>query len=287
MDHSISPEPARSTPVVVCADDFGVDQGVNQAIVELARAGRLSATSVLVDAPYAQAATQALAGLPIDLGLHLNMTEVVGDLSSKDVLSLPSLILRTHARLVDLPWVRRVISRQLDRFEDLLGRVPDYVDGHLHVHQLPVVRDVLMAELKRRYPADALWVRDTRAARGSTQGWPVRDRFKTWMIGRLGMPTLARQAQVLGYQTNRGFLGVYDFTQPHAAYETMMQQWLSCSVPGSLIMTHPSTTLLAGDPIGEQRVQEFNFLLGGSFGALLQSLDVSVKRLSEIKSSLP
>jgi predicted glycoside hydrolase/deacetylase ChbG (UPF0249 family) len=66
-------------PIVFCADDFGLESGVDQAIISLAQQGRISATGCLVQAPNFGQSAQALRGLPIDLGLHLNLTERLVD----------------------------------------------------------------------------------------------------------------------------------------------------------------------------------------------------------------
>jgi len=148
--------------VAICADDFGVDQAVNDAIVDLAAQGRLSATSVLVDGAAVQSANELLGPLALDIGLHLNLTDAIGQLKAADVKPLTRLILKSHARQLNHQWVRAAIERQFDRFEGLFGKPPDYVDGHLHVHQLPIIRDMLMDVLSRRYLGPKIWLRDTR-----------------------------------------------------------------------------------------------------------------------------
>ena len=273
--------------VAICADDFGVDQAVNDAIVELAQARRLSATSVLVDASHAELGAAALEALPLDIGLHLNFTEAVGTLAGSEVMPLKHLIVKAHSGLLDRGWVQQGVDRQLDRFEDIFKRAPDYVDGHLHIHQLPVIRDVLLQALKRRYPRTAVWIRDTRALPGVDRGCPWADRFKTWVVGHLGMARLAREAGSLGFGLNRGFAGVYDFTGKHPPFMAMMDTWLALCGPGALIMTHPSREELPGDPIGRARVQEYEALASEAFAQRLDHHGLSVVRLSQMGSSLP
>jgi len=273
--------------VAICADDFGVDQAVNDAIVELAQARRLSATSVLVDASHAEPGAAALEALPLDIGLHLNFTEAVGTLAGSEVMPLKQLIVKAHSGLLDRRWVERGVDRQLDRFEEIFKRAPDYVDGHLHIHQLPVVREVLLKALRVRYPDAVIWIRDTRALPGIEQSGPWADRFKTWVVGHLGMARLAREASTLGFGLNRGFAGVYDFTGSHPPFMAMMDTWLALCGPGALIMTHPSRVELPSDPIGRARVQEYEALASEAFAQLLDRHGLSVARLSQMGSSLP
>src|SRR5689334_15435364 len=62
--------------VVLCADDFGLSDGVSCGILELARNGRLSATSAMTNLPGWRRAAPQLAELrgEIAVGLHLNLT---------------------------------------------------------------------------------------------------------------------------------------------------------------------------------------------------------------------
>lgn len=273
--------------IAVCADDFGADRAINAAIVELASRGRLSATSVLVDAPGARLAAAELQGLDLDVGLHLNLTECLGDLSSDDVQPLKTLILRSHLARLDPAWVRRSIDRQLDRFQTLFSRAPDYVDGHLHVHQLPVVRDALLAALRARAEQPHVWLRDTRPLPGIASGQAIGDRFKSWVIGHLGMSQLARAARRQGLSLNQGFAGVYDFSRPYPPFLDMMSHWLSRCGPRALIMTHPARRVVANDPIGWSRVREYEGLVSDRFAQLLSDQHLKIIRLSQTTSSLP
>ena len=62
-------------PVVLCADDFGLTEGVSRGILELARMGRLSATSAMTNCPAFPRMAPGLADLDgVAVGLHLNLT---------------------------------------------------------------------------------------------------------------------------------------------------------------------------------------------------------------------
>ncbi|MCD8505563.1 MAG: ChbG/HpnK family deacetylase [Burkholderiaceae bacterium] len=271
--------------IAICADDYGVDVEVNRAIVDLAGLDRLTATSVLVDADIDSESIAALKSLNIDIGLHLNFTEVLGHLPVNAVMPLNQLIMRSHARLLSSQWVRQNIERQLDQFEALLGRAPNYVDGHLHIHQLPMIRDELLKALSMRQLPAGFWVRDTRA--GDLSGAPWAERFKAAVIGNLGMSALARAAHDQRLGVNQGFFGVYDFTKAHRPFMQMMAGWLAHARSGSLVMTHPSCHCLPGDPIGQARVDEYRALASEAFGSLLQQQGVTLARASQALSSLP
>ncbi len=47
-----------------------------------------------------------------------------------------------------------------DAFAQAMGRMPDFIDGHQHVHALPGVRRVLAAVLPTLFPAAKPYLRD-------------------------------------------------------------------------------------------------------------------------------
>ena len=277
--------------ILICADDYGLHPDVDRAIVDLAARHRIGATSVLVDAQGLRERAMWLDSLDVDVGLHLNLTQVVGDLDATDVhTSLGRLILACYLGKISRQWVQRAVSRQLDRFEALFDRMPDYVDGHQHVHQLPVVRDVLLEELNRRFgqmsqeaasqPCTRPWIRSTRAIPGLMRTG-LRQWLKAMVIQGLGGKSLDRSARAAGFLMNAGFAGIYDFTKPALPYEVLMQRWLDGCGQGSMIMTHPSCMLLAGDPVGKARLMEYQVLGGDVFSRLLIERDLCIVRLSK------
>ncbi|WP_417251630.1 ChbG/HpnK family deacetylase [Castellaniella sp.] len=267
MNHASSssrPSDSQYRRIVVCADDFGISASVDAAILDLAAAGRLSATSVLVDGPTATQNMPALLQTHLQIGLHLNLTESFGQAGV--CLPLRQLILSAYLRRLSAGAVRDSIRRQLARFVQLTGRNPDYIDGHQHVHQLPVVRDALLAVLAEA-PAHRPWLRHT--GRPRTQGLPFRLQLKAWVIACLGSRQLWRQAQAAGFYQNPGFLGVYDFTGGTRAYAHWMSCWLAQAQADDVLMCHPSKGVDAQDPLSEQRLAEFSVLSGAPLGGWL------------------
>ena len=265
------------TPLIVCADDFGLETGVDQAIIALAELGRISATGCLVQAPHFEQSAQALKGLPIDLGLHLNLTEPLGQTGL--CLPLGQLLWRTYSGLIARQAITEQIETQLDLFEKHVGQVPDFIDGHLHVHQFPVVRELLLEAVSRRYADNLPWMRDTRAAPMSAQ-LPRMQRLKAQLIGALGASSLMRLAKQAGIQSNQGFAGAYDFDRPHPAYQTMLNAWLEQATSQMLLMVHPATHASPTLAFGADRIEEYQVLRGEGFAAQLQQLGLQITRLS-------
>ncbi len=275
--HAYPVQPA--TPIVICADDFGLEAGVDQAIVALAEQARISATGCLVQAPGFALAAQSLKNLPIDLGLHLNLTEPLGQTGL--CLPLSKLLFRAYARTLSKQAIAEQIETQLDLFELHLGRSPDFIDGHLHVHQFPMIRDLLIQIVQRRYAHQLPWLRDTRPS-ALPRHLPYMQRLKAWLIGALGAKSLARLAQRAGIQSNQAFAGAYDFDHPHPAYETMLSAWLEQADPNLLLMVHPAKHASLNLAFGQDRIEEFRVLSSEHFGAMLVQYNLQITRLSTL-----
>lgn len=271
-----APSAAR---IVVCADDYGIEPGVDAGIVELAAAGRLSATSCLTGATGFAARAGDLAGLDIDVGLHLNFTESLG--AAGEYRSHPTLVALAYTRRLSRPRVRAQIESQFDLFERHLGRAPDFVDGHLHVHQLPVIRDELIEVVLRRYPSSAPWLRDTMPGELDAS-LPFMQRFKPQVIAALGGPAMASLMRQHGLRCNLGFFGSYDFERPHPPYPVLLDAWLRHATDGSLLMTHPARSFAAGVAFGQDRLVEFSTLGTDVFAELLARYRLRICRGSAI-----
>ena len=62
--------------VIINADDFGLTEGINRAVVEAHRDGVLTSTTLMSDMPGAQAAVAIAHETPsLGVGVHLNLRE--------------------------------------------------------------------------------------------------------------------------------------------------------------------------------------------------------------------
>jgi chitin disaccharide deacetylase len=262
--------------LVVCADDHGLSAGVNDAIADLVERGRLSAVSCLVDAPeFAHGAARiAQLGSRADIGLHLNLTESFGERAPRH--ALPALIARAYGRRLDPAVLRSEIRRQLDRFEEACGFAPHHVDGHQHVHQLPIVRDALLAELESRPATRRPWLRSGVPPQMPA---PLAERLKPAVLGALGARALVREAAKRGFATNRHLLGVYGFAGSADDYVARLERWLAQAGDCDLLMTHPGAGERPGDPIAAARRIESSVLGGPAFERALAARGIEVARL--------
>jgi len=119
--------------LIVNADDFGQSPGINAGIARAHEQGIVSSASLMVRWPAAPAAADYARTHPsLGVGLHLDLCEwtcVDGRWSPLyEVVSLD-----------DVEMIGAELSRQLERFRELVGRDPTHVDSHQHVHQEPLI----------------------------------------------------------------------------------------------------------------------------------------------------
>lgn len=278
-------EHSRGRAICIAVDDFGLHSGINQAALRLAAMGRIHAIGCMVGGASWPTCSRPLRHLEphsIDLGLHLDLTE--SPLLPRTARPLSAWIRDSFLRRLDRTAVRAEIGAQLDAFEQALGRGPTYIDGHQHVHQFPIVRSELLAELGDRYGWFKPWLRSTRRARapGAAQRVAWRDTMKPWVIERLGAAGLASLARRLGYPQNRRLLGVYHFEAGPLRYSQRLTAWLCAAREGDLLMCHPSLLTRDSDAIIHARAEEFQALADPGFATQLSDAGIQARPMSRI-----
>lgn len=267
-------EPRRKNPTVtaycLCADDFALTAGISRSILDLLDAGRLSATGAMTNRPHWQVLAPRLRahGGHADIGLHFNLT-CAEPLSPMPRLApsgtLPALSVVARAALVSAEAGAEIaaeLDRQLDAFESALGRAPDFIDGHQHVHVLPGIRQAVLAAISRRYPKGSVWLRDPSdsASAIAQRGVAVT---KALVISGLARG-LRAQAARRGIPLNLGFSGVSPF-DPARDYGADFRHFLMRPGARHLVMCHPGfidDELHALDPVSATRPLEHAFLIG-------------------------
>lgn len=259
----------------VCVDDVGLHAGILDAALPLVGAARVHALACMVGAPAWPAATPALRRLEsnrVDIGLHLDLTD--HPLAPGRPATLARLVLAAGLRRIDRTTLRTTIRRQLDAFEAALGRAPAFVDGHRHVHQLPGVRDELIAELASRYARGSRpWLRATRPGRAA-----ARFQRKARVIEFLGAAALARLAADCHIAQNHRLLGVYDFRGGQEAYLGLVLQWLAAARSGDLLMCHAGRG--PTDALQAARNAEFAVWMSAAVGDALRDRSIVLQPLS-------
>ena len=269
----------------LCADDYGLAEGVNRAIRELIDRGRLNATSVMVvGAAIGRDEVKALQEVAANsarcaIGLHATLTAPFRPLTMHFrptdggmFLPFPKLLRAGLLRRLDAEMIYGELMVQLAAFKDLFGRDPDFVDGHQHAQLFPQARDGFLRAVKQAAPG--AWVRQ-----GGRQQ-PLAKRLavpKALVLDVLSAQFRKRAARV-GLPFNPAFAGAYDFsTAPD--FGELMRQFLDGLPEDGLVMCHPGFVdemLQSLDPLTTQREAEHAYLAGEHFPALLQANNVTL-----------
>ncbi|WP_095084615.1 ChbG/HpnK family deacetylase [Mesorhizobium sophorae] len=257
------------------ADDYGLAPGVSAAILDLLDRGRLTGTSCMTG--FAQWAQEAERIKPlcgrVAVGLHLTLTDqpaVTGRSSLAPEGRLPplrSLALPVLRGRIDDLDVHAELDAQYSRFVEALGRRPDFVDGHQHVHFLPVVRTWLRARLHDE--ADRPALRGAPALAGTAP--------KVAAIAALAAG-FNRSMLHAGFTVFEPLAGIYDWRRPEK-FASVLQAAVEALPERGLFMCHPGhvdETLRARDPMQSVREVEFAVLASDDFGASLARAGVAI-----------
>jgi len=164
--------------LIVHADDFGLSEAVNRAVLAAHENGIVTSTSIMAGgAAFEHAAALARRCTSLDVGVHLTLTEQrpVAD-------SVPSLVdsegnfaphatrfaMRYARGTVALADVRAELDAQIRRARDH-GVTPTHLDGHQHVHVLPGIARVV-AELAQEHG-----IRAVRVPAERVRGYMLKD----------------------------------------------------------------------------------------------------------------
>jgi len=239
--------------IIVNADDFGISEGVNAAIVRAHRAGSISSATMLANCGNATtAAAQLSRNEPaLAVGLHFTLTSGAPlSVAMRCALPSPNFVSRVAtARLIALRRItRESIRAELeDQFAHLvaLGVKPSHIDSHQHVHLIPVVFRA-MAEfcMDQGIPMRIPW--RLGVPRGRVRAVRQMKEFATDLLNHHNARRWAK-----GLASNRGFGSVFDLGDVPAIlssdhYRLILQ---SASMFPFELMVHPSGPEAVNDGI--------------------------------------
>ncbi len=209
------PGDGRLKRLIVCADDFGLDPAVNEAVEEAHRHGILSTASLMVGAPAAADAVARARLLPgLRVGLHLVLVDGCPVSPAAEVPRWSALMANSTgiwlAPASGSFFCRRCgdqlateIRAQFEAFR-ATGLALDHVNAHKHMHLHPSVA-ALIIEIGRDYGMKAVRVPDEPVAvlrRAFPQEHYSPPLYRPWISG------LRRRLRSAGLQVNDHVFGL-------------------------------------------------------------------------------
>jgi predicted glycoside hydrolase/deacetylase ChbG (UPF0249 family) len=283
--------------LLVVADDYGIGPATSAGILALCRSGPVTATVLLTNSPYAEAAVRAwrAACPPADLGWHPALTldrpvapaGQVASLVGHDgrFHSLGGLMMRLGLKKIRPTEVYAEFAAQLDRFRELTGQWPAVVNSHHHIQVFPLIGAALRAVLRdlgiRPYLRR---VREPLRSLALVPGARLKRAFLT-MKGRRE----SRRQSVEGFPGADFLAGITD--PPCVRRSEFFARWLR-RCPGEVVelTCHPGDedeSLLgrdarAGDGQLERRPAERDLLRATAFRDACRSAGFELVRPSEL-----
>ena len=267
--------------IVLCADDYALNESASSAIITLIQKQRISATSCMTNFEHWPKFGQKL--LPfadnIDIGLHFNLTtgSALTDLSflnteKKTYPSLAKLLMLSYLKRLKPLEIEHELNAQLDRFVDILGRNPNYIDGERHVHHFPMVQDAILKVIKARLPSKT-YVRSVANMQGIAS-----DKLKALIIRYTGAFKLRRKLNALGIPYNTSFSGIYNFKKA-SHFASYFSGFLSSVEDLGIIYCHPGMLVAdEADPIAFARYKEYVYLTSDGFVEALRQYNIQLSR---------
>jgi predicted glycoside hydrolase/deacetylase ChbG (UPF0249 family) len=253
--------------IVLCADDYALSPGVSAGIRELLAAGRLNATSVMTIFPELEdeaRALQAVKGpIPFQIGLHATLTGGFTPLVASPMKRGTKLPMSHETwpplgyRRIGAAKVKAEVKAQLEKFIEVFGRAPDYVDGHQHSQLMPGIRKPFLDAVAELAPR--AWVRQCAPVHFTDEFFNAKSRF----LGALSRP-FKRMARRRGLACNPAFSGAYDYDKP-SDFGASFARFIKGMPAGGVVMCHPGhpdDVLRSRDTLTDQREREFAFLIG-------------------------
>ncbi|MEJ1960415.1 MAG: ChbG/HpnK family deacetylase [Gammaproteobacteria bacterium] len=261
-----------TTRLILHADDFGETAEITAGICQAIEAGVVSSTSIMANMPGTEEALPRVRALSdrASFGVHLNFCEGQpltrgaslvdehGNFHSKR-----TLFLRAVRGTLDPAELEAEITAQIGRIRDAHVLI-SHVDGHKHLHQLPVVRNAV-ARVLPRFGIERVRVTRLTRLKGARPATLVREALawqanRTFRGARLRSPARVVDLQTIMQPTQENGTGAgsnFDRWAPEGPIE---------------VFCHPGTKLADIEKPGScRRFDELNFLLSSSFQELLSA----------------
>jgi predicted glycoside hydrolase/deacetylase ChbG (UPF0249 family) len=251
---------------LICADDFAITTNVSKAIIKLLEKKKINSTSCIVITNKASQNLNLLKKFNSKkgfvIGLHLTLTSFKPStklIRIKKFGSIASLYLNIFLNKLTKQEIKNELISQILIFKKKFGNYPKLIDGHHHIHQLPIISEILISILKELKIKNTI-VRNTNI-RVKDALSIKKNLYKMLLLSIFGY-FFKKKLKKNNIKTNNYFLGVYDFKNIgifKKNYEIFKKK-----NDFYIFMCHPGFSdkvLKSIDSVTKQREIEFEYLL--------------------------
>lgn len=140
--------------IIINADDFGLCEGINQAVAQAHSEGILTSATIMTNMPAAEKAVKIAKKMPkLGVGVHLNLTE--GPPVSKE--ACIERLLDADGQFACSPFTLSLVSLAGHKFRKSIraelaaqiqwvidhGLKPTHLDSHEHIHAFPALFSIV------------------------------------------------------------------------------------------------------------------------------------------------
>ena len=240
---------------------------------------RISSISCLTVGKYwAEDIAEVFEISSVDIGLHFSLTTLPPLIISKTYSSPHDVLFDLLTSRLSKESIELEFELQWNTFVLKCGRVPDFVDGHHHIHQLPIIRDVITDFLKNKKVMTYMRVCSFKLEKP----YLSKINIKKYVISFFSYH-LKKQCTFKNIFTNKSFDGVV-YVSAKYNYKSSFEKLLNSVDDGLLIMTHPGycdKVLLGLDSYSLERESELSYLKSNEFMSTLLQKNIKILPLRE------
>jgi predicted glycoside hydrolase/deacetylase ChbG (UPF0249 family) len=183
----------------------------------------------------------------------------------KDFKSLGQALQMAFLKQWDVEVLKEECLAQIKAFEQEMGFLPEFIDGHQHIHQFPRIREALVAAYKVAYSKS-----DQRAyVRFVQQIKPISVKsLPKLLIIYSSSKAFKKLLDTNHIPHNHAFSGIYPFSES-LSYPNWFPKFLTEIQGEGLIMCHPGLDMGEdrdrSDPIAKARTYEYAYLASDQF----------------------
>ena len=232
--------------IIINADDFGLCDGVNEAVTQAHSDGVLTSATIMTNMPAADEAVKIAKKLPtLGVGVHLNLTE--GRPISKD--SCVNRLLNADGRFAYSPLILSFMSLARNEIRKAIrtelaaqiqwvvdrGLKPTHLDSHKHIHAFPALFSVI-CQLARRFGISAIrWTFEPKEL--SRIPWPLTSEGGRARALKVRIMAKLNRLQNRDFLKNDAILGIAHTGKIDVNFFKAVALYNSVAI--AEVMTHP------------------------------------------------
>lgn len=253
---------------LICADDFLLTKQISLGIIKLIEKNKINSVSSMVifkkNIKYGYLLKKKIKPTQI-IGLHLVLTHFKPLSKFKQIKVFPGifeLYLNIIFNKILIYEIENEIKSQILEFKKIFGYLPKYIDGHHHVHQIPIITNILIRVVNEIYQDKKPVVRNTSLNISLILSNNISV-VKTSILSVFGY-FLKKKLKKNLIPTNDFFFGIYNFKNIKQ-FKKNYYLFEKYKKKKSILMTHPSlkdSEISNLDTLTDQRFIEYQALLG-------------------------